>query len=123
MKRVLIVDDDPAVRELLSIILAGRGMECDTAADGDQAIARLDGGRYDAVVLDLVMPRIDGSGVIAHMRARGIETPVVVLAASREEVAPDDAIVRVTMRKPLVADALKVVVDALCSSPEAAAPA
>jgi DNA-binding response OmpR family regulator len=123
MKRVLIVDDDPAVRELLSFILSARGMECETAADGEQAIARLGQQVYDTVVLDLVMPRIDGTGVIAHMREHGIETPVVVLAAARDEVAPDDAIVRVTMRKPLVPDALKVVVDTLCSSAEAAAPA
>ena len=55
MERVLVVDDDPRIRELLAEYLASRGLEVETAPDGTQALARLRAGGLDLVVLDVMM--------------------------------------------------------------------
>ena len=67
-KRVLVVDDDDAIRVMLAKVVERQGMEVDTARDGLEAIQRLDqDGRYGVVLLDLMMPRVDGYGVLKHL--------------------------------------------------------
>ena len=66
--RALIVDDDDAIRTMLAKIVQRQDLEVDTARDGVEAIERLDGGRYSVLVLDLMMPRIDGYGVLQHLQ-------------------------------------------------------
>jgi DNA-binding NtrC family response regulator len=80
--RVLIVDDDPVQRRLLDNMVRRFGYEPVVAESGDQA-ARLiaSGGRFDCVVLDLVMPDLDGLGVLAHLRETGNPVPVIVQTA------------------------------------------
>jgi DNA-binding NtrC family response regulator len=80
--RVLIVDDDPVQRRLLDNMVRRFGHEPVVAESGDQA-ARLiaSGGRFDCVVLDLVMPDLDGLGVLAHLRETGNPVPVIVQTA------------------------------------------
>ena len=113
--RVLIVDDDPAVRAIMAALIKRDGTTVDIAEDGEQAIALLRGERYDAVVLDLLMPRIDGLGVIAFMKNERIDTPVIVLSAVSDDQALDPAIVRVVMHKPLEPRELRRVVSAVTS--------
>ncbi|HKY33988.1 MAG TPA: response regulator [Candidatus Polarisedimenticolia bacterium] len=67
-KRVLVVEDDPSVRELVCRILADQGYEVDAAADGGTALRKARGARYHAVLLDLILP--DADGVILHARLR-----------------------------------------------------
>src|SRR3984885_585744 len=82
-ERVLIVDDDPVARRLIENIVSRSGYEAVTAEGGDLALDLLIGGktRIDCVVLDLVMPDLDGLGVLARMREAGIDAPVIVQTA------------------------------------------
>src|SRR5438105_3856192 len=83
-ERILIVDDDPVQRRLLENIITRAGYEALIAEGGDAAAALLtgpDGARIDAVVLDLVMPDLDGLGVLGKMRAAGVAIPVIVQTA------------------------------------------
>ena len=79
--RVLVVDDEPAVRESLERVLRHDGFEVDVAGDGREAIRRLALVRPDAVVLDVLMPHIDGLEVCRRMRDTGDRTPVLMLTA------------------------------------------
>jgi two-component system, OmpR family, response regulator MprA len=79
--RVLVVDDEPAVRTSLSRALALRSFAVETASDGREALDALGHGRVDAVVLDLMMPGVDGIEVCRRLRAAGDRTPVLMLTA------------------------------------------
>ena len=80
--RILIVDDDPVQRRLLDNMVRKFGHEPVVAESGDQAARLLAGGeRLDCVVLDLVMPDLDGLGVLARMREAGNTLPVIVQTA------------------------------------------
>ena len=79
--RILIVDDDPELCGYLKELLVGQRYQVDTAADGESALDRLFEGRYDLVLLDIMIPRRDGMAVLRDMRASGIGTPVLMLTA------------------------------------------
>jgi len=81
MTRVLIVDDEPAVRAALDRALRLDGYEIELAADGREALDRLADARQDAVVLDVAMPGIDGLEVCRRLREAGDRTPVLMLTA------------------------------------------
>jgi two-component system, OmpR family, response regulator MprA len=81
MPRVLIVDDEPAVRGALDRALRLERYEIDLAADGREALDRLADTRLDAVVLDVAMPGIDGLEVCRRLRDAGDRTPVLMLTA------------------------------------------
>jgi CheY-like chemotaxis protein len=81
--RVLIADDEDAIRTLVCHMLRRAGFDPVEASDGQQAIERLDAGTFDAVVLDLMMPRVDGFGVVEHLietQPRMMEKTVVMTA-------------------------------------------
>jgi DNA-binding NtrC family response regulator len=82
-ERVLIVDDDPVARRLVENMVSRAGYEPVVAEGGDAALAILTGGktRIDCVILDLVMPDLDGLGVLARMREAGLDAPVIVQTA------------------------------------------
>jgi two-component system OmpR family response regulator len=79
--RVLVVEDEASLSKQLSAALAGAGYAVDCAADGERAdfLARTEG--YDAVVLDLGLPRVDGLTVLSGWRRSGLAVPVLVLTA------------------------------------------
>jgi DNA-binding NtrC family response regulator len=80
--RILLVDDDPVQRRLLDNMVRKFGHEPVIAESGEAAVNLLTGSeRFDCVVLDLVMPDVDGLGVMARMREAGITTPVIVQTA------------------------------------------
>jgi two-component system OmpR family response regulator len=79
--RLLVVDDEPNIRELLSASLRYAGFEVATAADGQQALALAESFRPDLLVLDVMMPGLDGFGVVRRLRSAGQHTPVVFLTA------------------------------------------
>jgi two-component system response regulator MprA len=81
MTRVLIVDDEPAVRAALDRALRLDRYEVELAADGSEALDRLAEARLDAVVLDVAMPGIDGLEVCRRLREAGDRTPVLMLTA------------------------------------------
>jgi two-component system, OmpR family, response regulator MprA len=85
--RILVVDDEPAVREAVDRALRLEGYETELAADGAQALEALADRAPDALVLDLLMPRVDGLEVCRRLRAAGDHTPVLVLTA--RDAVPD----------------------------------
>ena len=81
MARVLVVDDEPAVRRALERALRLENHEVTLAADGEQALDALANAPVDAVILDVLMPRLDGLEVCRRMRTAGDRTPVLMLTA------------------------------------------
>ncbi|OLT14404.1 DNA-binding response regulator [Pseudonocardia sp. CNS-139] len=79
--RILVVDDDRAVRESLRRSLAFNGYQVELANDGQAALDAVTAARPDAMVLDVMMPRLDGLEVCRRMRAAGDELPILVLTA------------------------------------------
>jgi two-component system, OmpR family, response regulator MprA len=79
--RILVVDDEPAVREAVDRALRLQGYETELAADGAEALDALAASAPDALVLDVLMPRVDGLEVCRRLRAAGDRTPVLVLTA------------------------------------------
>ncbi|WP_137723495.1 response regulator transcription factor [Prescottella subtropica] len=92
--RILVVDDDRAVRESLRRSLSFNGYTVELAVDGVDAIEKIAASRPDAVVLDVMMPRLDGLEVCRRLRSTGDELPILVLTARdsvSERVAGLDA--------------------------------
>ena len=81
MPRVLVVDDEPAVRRALERALTLDNYTVELAADGQEALDTLADSPVDAVVLDIMMPRIDGLEVARRMRRAGDRTPILMLTA------------------------------------------
>ena len=79
--RVLVVDDDPAIRELVATLLADEGWAVRAAADGLAALAASGAWRPDLIVSDVAMPRLDGLGLLERLRQRGDRTPLVLISA------------------------------------------
>jgi two-component system response regulator ResD len=84
MTRVLVVDDEPMVREVLARYLEKEGFAVDLAEDGEQAISVYEAARPDLVLLDLMLPRLDGLEVFRRMRAIA-PTAIIMLTAKGEE--------------------------------------
>ncbi|MFJ9807880.1 response regulator transcription factor [Streptomyces sp. NPDC101158] len=80
-ERILIVDDEPAVREALRRSLAFEGYATEDAVDGLDALARMESYRPDLVVLDVQMPRMDGLTAARRIRAAGSTVPILMLTA------------------------------------------
>jgi adenylate cyclase len=113
--RVLVVEDDDATRALLRDMLMREGCEVDTAEDGVAALARVEAGTPDLILLDLMMPRMDGFEFVETMRARlgkAAEIPIVVLTA--KDLTADE-------RARLAGEAEKVLRKSLHSREELAA--
>src|SRR5271170_4621174 len=82
--RILVVDDEPAVQNALSRALALEHYEVVRAGDGLEALEALGGAPYEAIVLDIAMPRMDGLELCRRLRAGGDNTPVLMLTARGE---------------------------------------
>ncbi len=80
-KRVLIVDDEPDIRLAIRILLNKHGYEVEEAENGESALQKLLPSQFDLMILDLMMPIMDGFRVIKDLRKRGIYLPVIVLTA------------------------------------------
>ncbi|AKU18163.1 response regulator transcription factor [Luteipulveratus mongoliensis] len=81
---VLVVDDEPAVREAITDALTVHGYDVTSAMDGGEALAVLASRDVDLVLLDVVMPGLDGLGVCRALRAAGDRTPILMLTARSE---------------------------------------
>jgi DNA-binding response OmpR family regulator len=84
-ERVLFVEDDPSIREVTSLGLRGSGLRVDTAADGREALAHFRAGPYNLVVLDVMLPELDGFEVCREIR-RSSRVPILMLSARSDTV-------------------------------------
>lgn len=117
--RILVVDDEPAIRGLVAKIIERAGLEVDTARDGAEAIEMIDRTDYAVIVVDLMMPRVDGFGVIAHVRRREGSKPAVIVATAADPVVLrrlDGTTVHSIIRKPFEIDMLGDLVAAAAGS-------
>ena len=111
MPKILIVDDEPRIRQLICEHLQHGGFACEEATDGSAALAQLGRGGIDLVILDIMMPFMDGMTCLREMRKRHIDTPVIMLTARGEEYdriaglesGADDYIVKPFSPRELVA--------------------
>jgi len=79
--RVLVVEDDPSVRGALERALRGAGHAPESATDGDRGLELASGGSFDALILDLGLPRLDGIEVCRRLRRAGNRVPILMLTA------------------------------------------
>jgi len=102
---ILIIDDDPGIRGLLDVVLRRNGFECDLASEGDDAQKKLRRFDYDAVLLDLMLPKLNGFEVLRFLKAerRAMLERVIVVTAVAEITLrdfDDQKLVWALLRKP-----------------------
>ena len=117
--KVLVVDDDPPIRALVAKILERANLAVETAADGEEAISKLRTGTYDAVVVDLMMPKVDGEGVITFVgNMAGVKPAVIVASAGEPQTLHrlNSSVVHSIVRKPFEIDMLGDLVAAAARS-------
>ncbi len=79
--RILIAEDEASLREILTTRLSQEGYNVDSVADGEEALEYIYSAEYDCVILDIMMPKLDGIGVLQAMRTKANKTPVMLLTA------------------------------------------
>jgi len=123
-KKILVVDDSEDVREFFAFVLANAHYVVDTAANGDDAFDKVQGDRPDLVVLDVVMPGIDGFGLMVKLRSDLAPPIPPIILCSGFDVTEDEALRRGAVRfvrKPVdPRDLLALVADVLAGRPPAA---
>lgn len=100
-KKILVVDDDMYIRELYEEVLKDEGYFVETAEDGEKGLVKLQGGGYDVVLLDVMMPKIDGIGVLTELAQNPPTTPngAIMLLTNLGH----DAVVKEAMSKGAIA--------------------
>lgn len=86
MKKILVVDDEPSITTLLKYNLEKEGLEVEIACDGLQAVEMATSQEFDFIVLDLMLPKLDGFEVTKKLRQQHIETPILMLTAKDDVV-------------------------------------
>jgi DNA-binding response OmpR family regulator len=114
--RALIVEDDPAIRRLVEKLLRRHAIDIDTAADGRTAIDKLRANSYSVLVLDLMVPEMNGFDVIESIKTEGHKVPVAVVSAVSQQALTklDLDVVKVVISKPFDVDEFTKAVLTLC---------
>jgi two-component system, OmpR family, alkaline phosphatase synthesis response regulator PhoP len=86
VKRVLLVEDEPGLVLTLTDRLTREGYDVQSTGDGESALARASTEAFDLVLLDVMLPRLNGFDVLRDLRKRGIDTPVIMLTAKGQVV-------------------------------------
>ena len=103
------MDDEPAIRALVAKIVERAGLPVDSATDGADAIDKLESKEYAVVVVDLMMPNVDGYALIDYLKQRRRERPAVIVVSAGESAALrqlDGSMVHSIIRKPFDIDVL-----------------
>lgn len=107
--RVLVVDDEPAIRALVAKIVERQGFPVDSARDGAEAISMLEAESYGVVVVDLMMPNVDGFGLIDYIKQRSDAPPAIIVISAGDSASLrrlDGSLVHSIVRKPFDIDIL-----------------
>ena len=86
MKNVLLIEDDPEIVRLLEIHLRDLNCKVVTAADGETGLRQAIAAPPDLIILDIMLPELDGIGVCQQLRAKQVDTPIIMLTAKSEEI-------------------------------------
>ena len=76
--KILVVEDEKSMAHALQIKMKSAGFDVKTVFDGEEALKILEIERFDLIMLDLIMPKLDGFGVLAALKEKGITTPIIV---------------------------------------------
>ena len=109
-KKILLVDDEPLILKGLKYSLEKEGYQTESASDGEEALERFEAGNYDMVLLDVMLPILDGWGVLSRIREHS-KCPVIMLTAKGEvddrihglEMGADDYVIKPFEMKELLA--------------------
>ena len=121
-QRVLVVDDEPAIRALITKIVERAGLPVDSARDGAEAIEKLASTVYAVLVVDLMMPNVDGYAVVEHLRGRKTAWPAIIVITAGDTAAIrrlDGSLVHSVLRKPFDIDVLGDLIVAAARTMEA----
>jgi len=110
--KILVVEDDQGLVRMLRLTLRDGGYNVDTAANGQEALRKLDASTPDAIILDLQMPVMDGRTFYRELRARGSDAPVLILSAIGARRAHVELGAQAYLDKPFRPQDL---LDAVCS--------
>ena len=118
MTKVLVVDDDPMLAEVCGIVLEQEGFSVDTATDGLEALRKVETGGVDLVLLDLMMPEMDGITLCRELRASPVtrRLPLIAMSASRSLLEQSVQFADATVMKPFDIDHLANTVRSLTLS-------
>jgi DNA-binding response OmpR family regulator len=118
--RALIVEDDPAIRRLVEKLLTRHHVGVDIARDGLEAVDKLRTGTYSVLVLDLMVPELNGFEVIEFLKRENMTLPVAVVSAVSQQALTklDLDVVKLVISKPFDVDEFTKAVLALCAEAE-----
>ena len=100
---VLVVDDNDCVREVLTDLLSRRGHQCESAANGREAMEKVSQGRFDVVITDVHMPEMDGIALARELTRRFSDLPVMIMTGHLDEHCRESALsagAREVLEKP-----------------------
>ncbi|SIR29546.1 response regulator transcription factor [Halanaerobium kushneri] len=83
--KILIAEDDESISRLISYKFKNQNLESEVVTDGDQVLPEIEKGVYDALILDLMLPVLDGMSILNKIRENNIEIPVLILSARSQE--------------------------------------
>ena len=112
---ILVVDDEPAIRALVAKIVERAGYRADVARDGADAIAKLEKNHYSVLIVDLMMPIMDGYAVVDWVKNHADHKPAIIVVSAADSAALrrfDGSVVHSIIRKPFDVDMLSDLVSA-----------
>jgi len=117
--RALIVEDDPAIRKLVEKLLLRKGIDVDSAREGRQAIEKLKDSDYSVLILDLMLPEMNGFEIIEFIKKNHIKIPIAVVSAVSHQALTklDLDVVKLVISKPFDVDEFTSAVLELCCEP------
>jgi len=120
--RALVVEDDPAIRRLVEKLLTRLRVQIDTASDGRIAIEKLRKTHYSVLVLDLMVPELNGFEIIDVIKRENLKVPVAVVSAVSQQALTrlDLDIVKLVISKPFDVDEFTKAILALCAEGDGA---
>lgn len=85
-KKLLIIEDEHNISDIIIVNAEMAGYECDTAYDGEVGLKKAQSGEYDLILLDIMLPKIDGFEICKQLRKESISTPIIMVTAREEDV-------------------------------------
>ncbi len=121
MSRILITDDSLLQRRTLSAIVTDMGHEVDTACNGQEAVEKIQANQPDCLLLDMLMPIMDGVQVIETLQSHGVKLPIIVLTADVQDWLKERCLelgATMFLNKPVKQDQLQQALQDILAAPQ-----